>query len=72
MYGSGRKGDACPVGFSPTSSNLALFGLTITPNAGQLLETLGKHKRGAACLYVNRLEDIDLEVLAQLAREGHR
>ncbi|WP_210102401.1 DUF1801 domain-containing protein [Paeniglutamicibacter antarcticus] len=72
MYDSGRKGDACPIGFSPRSSNLALYGLTIGPNAEQLLQTLGKHKRGASCLYVNKLEDIDLEVLAQLAREGYR
>lgn len=71
-YDSGREGDAGAIGFSPRSTSLALYGLTIAPGAGPLLEKLGKHKRGASCLYVNKLADIDRGVLAQLAREGYR
>lgn len=71
-YDSGREGDACAIGFSPRASNLALYGLTIAPTAGKLLAKLGKHKVGASCLYVNKLADVDLEVLAQLARDGYR
>jgi hypothetical protein len=71
-YDSGREGDAGAIGFSPRSANLALYGLTIAPSAGPLLAKLGKHKRGASCLYINKLADVDLEILTQLARDGYR
>ncbi|MDQ0092806.1 DUF1801 domain-containing protein [Paeniglutamicibacter psychrophenolicus] len=71
-YESGREGDAAAIGFSPRSSNLALYGLTNAPTAPALLAQLGKHKRGAGCLYVNKLADVDVEVLARLARDGYR
>lgn len=68
---SGREGDAAAVGFSPRKANLALYGLTYGPDAGQLLLRLGKHKTGAACLYINKLEDVDREVLAEMVRTGY-
>lgn len=71
-YESGREGDAVAIGFSPRSANLALYGLTIAPTASALLAELGKHKRGASCLYVNNLADVDGEILARLARDGYR
>ncbi|MDO5744702.1 MAG: DUF1801 domain-containing protein, partial [Micrococcaceae bacterium] len=43
VYESGREGDACAIGFSPRSANLALYGLTIAPNAERLLAKLGTH-----------------------------
>ena len=71
-YASGREGDAAAVGFSPRKGNLALYGLTYAPEAAPLLERLGKHKTGAACLYVNKLADIDLAVLKELIALGYR
>jgi hypothetical protein len=71
-YGSGREGDSAAVGFSPRKANLALYGLTYGPDAGRLLPLLGKHKTGAACLYINRLDDVDRDVLAGLIRSGYR
>ena len=71
-YESGREGDAVAIGFSPRSANLALYGLTVAPSAPALLAELGKHKRGAGCLYVNKLADVDVEILARLARDGYR
>ena len=71
-YDSGREGDAAAIGFSPRSTNLALYGLTTAPESEDLLAALGKHKRGASCLYVNKLDDIDLTVLTELARRGYR
>lgn len=71
-YESGREGEALAVGFSPRSSNLALYGLTYAPGAAELLQKLGKHKTGAACLYINKLDDVDLTVLEQLTSLGHR
>lgn len=70
-YQSGREGDAAAVGFSPRKANLALYGLTMSPEADRLLPELGKHKTGASCLYVNRLDDVDRDVLAELIRTGY-
>ena len=70
-YGSGREGDAAAVGFSPRKANLALYGLTYGPDADRLLPELGKHKTGAACLYINKLEDVDRTVLTEMIRTGY-
>ncbi len=71
-YASGREGDSAAVGFSPRKTNLALYGLTMGPEADRLLPELGKHKTGASCLYVNKLDDVDRDVLAELIRTGYR
>ena len=39
-----------------------------TPEQQALLARLGKHRMGKACLYFNRLADIDIKVLEQLVR----
>ncbi|WP_072804004.1 DUF1801 domain-containing protein [Rhodococcoides yunnanense] len=65
-YDSGREGDALAVGFSPRKSSLALYGLTYAPESTLLLDALGKHKRGAGCLYVNTLADVDSAVLENM------
>ncbi|WP_426989081.1 DUF1801 domain-containing protein [Pseudarthrobacter sp. Y6] len=66
-YESGREADAAAVGFSSCKANLALYG----PDAGHLLPQLGKHKTGVACLYINKLDDVDREVLAEMVRTGY-
>lgn len=71
-YESGREGDAAAVGFSPRKASLSLYGLTYGPGAAELLGRLGKHRTGAGCLYINKLEDIDQAVLAELVRSGYR
>lgn len=71
-YDSGREGDAAAVGFSPRKGSLSLYGLTYAPESAGLLGRLGKHKTGAGCLYVNKLEDVDEAVLAELIRIGYR
>ena len=71
-YTSGREGDAAAVGFSPRKANLVLYGLTEAPGADRLLPELGKHRTSTACLYVNRLDDVDRDVLADLIRAGYQ
>lgn len=71
-YASGREGDAAAVGFSPRKANLVLYGLTEGPDADRLLPELGKHRTSAACLYINKLDDVDPDVLADLIRAGYR
>ena len=69
-YATGREGDTFRVGFSPRRAKISLYGLTSSPRAAELLSRLGKQTTGAACLYINKPEDVDLEVLEQLIREA--
>jgi len=69
-YESGHSGSSCVIGFSPRKANLVfyIFGF---PGKAELLQKLGKHKGGLKqCLYVNRLADVDLEVLEKIVRGG--
>lgn len=66
QYESGREGDSAVTGFIPRKTNLTLFIATGVANHADLLEKLGKHRTGKSCLYVNKLDDIDLEVLKEL------
>lgn len=65
-YESGREGETFVVGFSPRSGKFALYGLLQIPGTASLLEGLGKYRRGAGCLYVTRLENIDEHALREL------
>lgn len=65
-YASGREGDAPAVGFSPRKASQSLYVLADYPGLEELLAKLGKHKRSVACLYVNKLADIDLAVLTEM------
>src|SRR5688572_26978684 len=63
---TGREVDWFKIGFSPRKSNLSLhLGLDINRYA-EMLKKLGKHKTGVGCLYINKLEDIDLKVLKDI------
>jgi len=69
-YDSGHEGDICIVGFSPRKQNLTLYVLAGAPGQNDLLQKLGKHKAGKGCLYVKKLEDIDMGVLETLISGG--
>ena len=63
---TGREVDWFKIGFSPRKANLSLhLAVDIQQFAGQL-EKLGKHKTGAGCLYINKLDDVDLKVLEKM------
>ena len=69
-YESGRTGSACAVGFSPRKANLVIY-VADAPGRAALLKKLGKHKGGdQQCLYINKLADVDLDVLEQIIRSG--
>jgi hypothetical protein len=65
-YESGREGDSCLVGFSSRKGDISLYGLNAAAHARGLLASLGKHKAGKGCVYIKRLADVDLKVLAKL------
>lgn len=69
-YATGNSGEMGRVGFSPRKAALTLYGLTLYGSNTDLLETLGKHRVGKGCLYLNKLEDVDVAVLRQLIRRG--
>ncbi|WP_264212464.1 DUF1801 domain-containing protein [Leisingera thetidis] len=71
-YRTGREGDFLATGFSPRKARHSIYIMPGYQDYGALLARLGKHKLGKSCLYVNKLADIDLEVLAELVRAGLR
>lgn len=65
-YASGHEGDAGRLGFSPRKAALSIYFPDGLVNYGDELARLGKHRAAVACLYVNKLADIDLDVLREM------
>jgi len=65
-YASGREGDWFLTGFSPRKQNLTLYIMGYLEYYPDHLEKLGKFKHGKGCLYIKKLEDIDMGVLESL------
>lgn len=65
-YASGREGDWFQVGFSPRKQNLTLYGIHQFDGYEELLSQLGKHKTGGDCIYVNKLSDVNQDILREL------
>lgn len=70
-YDSGREGDTAAVSFSPRKAALTVY-LDDFPERGPLLDRLGPHTTGAACLYIKRLDAVDVEVLRELIACSYR
>lgn len=60
---TGREVDWLRMGFAPRKANLSLYLMLNIKEQADALEKLGKHKTGVGCLYINKLADIDIEVL---------
>jgi hypothetical protein len=67
-YESGTKGEWFLTGFSPRKQELTLYLMGGSERHPDMLKKLGKHKTGRACLYIKRLDDIDLPTLKQLIK----
>jgi hypothetical protein len=65
-HATGREGDMPLAGFSPRKQALTLYIMAGFDRYDEILSRLGKHKHGKSCLYVKKLEDIDLDVLREL------
>ena len=63
VYDSGREGDTSYLAFSPRKAKFSLYLATHFKDKEKLLAQLGKHTTGKMCIYVNKLADIDLDVL---------
>lgn len=63
---SGREVDWFKIGFSPRKANFSLILVLDIKQHTALLNKLGKHKTGVGCLYINKLQDVDVKVLQEL------
>jgi hypothetical protein len=60
---TGREVECLTIGFSPRKASLSLYISVAIKEHAAALKKLGKHKTGVGCLYINKLEDIDVNVL---------
>lgn len=65
---SKQEGDWPLIGFSPRKAAISLYVYSGMPEHEYLLKDLGKYKMGKACIYVNKLSDINIEVLKKLMK----
>jgi Domain of unknown function (DU1801) len=65
-YASGREGDWFLTGFSPRKQSLTLYLMSDLNKYKDLFSKLGKHKTSKGCIYINKLEDVDMKVLKEL------
>ena len=69
-YASGQSGEWPITGFSPRARNISIYIMSGFKGQAALLKKLGKHKTGASCLYIKRLDDVDEKVLSRLIRDS--
>lgn len=69
-YKSGREGDATVTGFSSRKADISNYLMASGVNQEQLLVQLGRHKMEKYCLYIRKLEDVDMAVLKQVITES--
>ncbi|MCM3388029.1 DUF1801 domain-containing protein [Ureibacillus chungkukjangi] len=69
-YESGHEGDAPLVGFSPRKAKISLYFATGDSAREKLLERFGKHTSGKACVYINKLADVNEDVLKELITDS--
>ena len=69
-YESGHEGDAALLSFSPRKAKHVLYVLNQFEGQEALLEKVGKYKTGRVCLYINKLADVDFEVLREICKSA--
>jgi hypothetical protein len=69
-YASGHEGDIFLAGFSPRKQYLVLYIMPGFEEYAPLLTKLGKYKAGKGCLYIKRLDQVDLPTLRELIRQS--
>ncbi|WP_017381357.1 DUF1801 domain-containing protein [Paenisporosarcina sp. TG-14] len=69
-YESGHEGDAAVVGFSPRKAKISLYFAPGDAKREDLLKDFGKHTSGKACVYINKVADIDVDVLKALINQS--
>ncbi|WP_034044276.1 DUF1801 domain-containing protein [Wocania ichthyoenteri] len=70
-YESGRETKLPLASFSPRKQHLVLYVLNGFENQEELLNNLGKHKTGNICLYINKLADVNIEILEKIITSAY-
>ncbi|KYG71668.1 uncharacterized protein DUF1801 [Roseivirga ehrenbergii] len=70
-YDSGREGDFLKIGFSPRVQNLTLYIMPGFEKYEDYMARLGKYKTGKSCLYIKKIEDVDIEILKLLITDSY-
>ncbi|MGJ8530343.1 DUF1801 domain-containing protein [Maritalea sp.] len=70
-YDSGRESDSFLAGFSPRKQHTVIYITNGCKEYPSLLERLGKHKSSVSCLYVNKLDDVNIDVLEELLSKSY-
>ena len=70
-YDSGREGDSFVIGFYPRKGKITVYLMDGTARYLKLLAKLGKHTLTGYCIYIKRLDDVELPVLEQIVRESY-
>lgn len=70
-YATGREGDSSLTGFSSRKQAITIYLAPYMPQT-KAFARLGKHKMGKGCLYIRKLDDVDMQVLEQIIRDSLR
>lgn len=69
-YASGHEGDAPLVGFSPRKAKISLYFATGDTTREETLKRFGKYTAGKSCVYINKVDDIDVDVLKEMITQS--
>lgn len=70
-YESGREGDAQAISFYPRKDKITIYLMDGTARHSELLARLGEHTTSRVCVYIKRLNDIELPVLEQILHQSY-
>ncbi len=69
-YASGRKGDWMRIGLSPRKGKISLYLMCEIELQKDILDRIGKYKSGKSCFYINKLSDVNRDVLIELIQSA--
>ncbi len=72
VYETGREGDMPAAAFSPRKASMTFYVGDQFEGAEELYAKLGKHKKSVSCLYINKLDDVDVDVLYEIIARQYR
>ncbi|NND62491.1 MAG: DUF1801 domain-containing protein [Flavobacteriaceae bacterium] len=68
--GKASSGEWFFIGFSPRKANISIYAISGFEKEKELMAKLGKYKTGKSCLYINRLSDIELDILKEFLKRS--
>ena len=69
-YESGREGTAPLTGIASRANAITLYLSSNFDRREELLKEFGKHKTGKACIYIQKLADINTDILVKMVKDS--